>query len=99
MRWNLSILYCWRSKSYWYIRVLIQTDTDSAHSAFDTQDQRIDQVQTHVIDLINSNSKYDVVMTKMAHVINQIQSNDALPAVASQSPTELETILAAVVNL
>lgn len=64
----------------------------SVYSAFNTQDQRINQVQTYVTNLINNSSKRDAAVTEMSHAINQIQSNTAPLAAASQSPTKIQKL-------
>ena len=61
------------------------------------------QLQSHTINLIKRNSTYKIALTQIAHIINNIQSNQstAAPSVATASkPTnEMQTFLAAITNL
>ena len=80
-------------------QALSKAGIGSAYSAINNE--CIDQLQCHTTKLSNKAS-HETALTKVAYIINTIQSNqsDAAPSTAaSRPPTEIETILVAITNL
>ena len=82
-------------------QTLSQAGIDSAHNA--VTDERIEQLQSHISSLIDSNVTYDKALTDLALVVNTLkenQSSTATPAPAAGAPqNDMQTILAAITNL
>ena len=69
-------------------QALSKAGIGSSHSAI--TNEHIDQLKSHTSNLIEWNLMYETVLTKMAHIISTIQSNQsttAPPAAAASEPT------------